>query len=313
MSEIATLDTDRDWQKLDALITAEETAMADAAKAETSTESLNTGEQQAASNPESADTATAATDSTKTEAGAAQTDPAATEPNKQAPDPNAPKPGEPAKEQSRYAKELERRDKSWKALNAEKEALAKAKAEFEAQQAKVVAPKYTADQYDAAAEKFEAAGKYDLAEAAREKAKELRANPQAEAEARGAQESAQHQQALDASWQRVKAEMPEALDKSKPFNAALLAFIKAEPELMKHPNGPYLGAVFVRNQLQAEAAKPLQAEVETLRAKVKELEARVTVPGSGLSKLPAPKAFNEMTADEQERELERQFREESGG
>lgn len=222
---------------------------------------------------------------------------------------------------SRYAKEMARQERSWKAINERKSALDQREAELAKREAEMVRraaqsegerPRYTAEQYERAAAKFEADGKYDLAEAAREKAKELKANPQADAQARQGQASARQQQALDASWAKVKADMPEALDKSHPFNAALRDFIAREPDVLGHPNGPYLAAQFVRAQLAAAQAEGWRKEVETLRAKVKELEAQTTVPGGGLNRTPRIKEFHEMSSEEQAAELQRQYQAETG-
>jgi hypothetical protein len=296
-------DTDADLDQLNAQLS--ELEAADAAL-EPKASLTEEGKQQAASDSSanSGEQAAIAAQETKAEGGPAK--PPTTDQDK-----------EPAK--SKYAREVERQDRSWKAINERKAELdrreaevAKRDGELRQMAAQAAAPKFTAEQYAQAADKFEADGKYDLAEAARAKAAELRSNPPAEATARAAQEQARLQEGLDASWRRVKEEMPEALDKSGPLNAALIEFIKAEPDALRHPNGPHLAAQFVKAQLLAKEAGALKAEAEGLRAKVKELEARTTVPSGGLAKVPEPKGFNQMTLKEQERELERQYHEEAG-
>lgn len=219
-------------------------------------------------------------------------------------------PADPPK-QSAYAKEVERRDKSWKTLNAEKEAFAKAQAEFQAQRQQfeqsrkaAAKPAYTPEQYDAAAAKFEGEGKYDLAEAARAEAKRLRESPSEADQARAAQSQAQLEAAQKQSFAKARQEFPEVGQKGSPLHTALMEFLKEEPGVLDHPNGVYIASVFVKNRLEAARVPDLVKENDSLKSRVKELEALVTIPGGGPGKLPAPKSFEEMSLKEMEAELD---------
>lgn len=307
MPETIAQDTTADLEQLNALLDQAEAADAASATSRPDAASLTQPEpDQAAQSPEPSEPAKDAN--------------AGGEPKPEPPkDTSKDKPTEtpePEKAKSRYAKELERQERSWKAINERKAELEKREAELARREAELqakatAAPKYTAEQYERAADVFEQQGKYDLAEAAREEAKRLRENPRADAEAQARQAALEHKQGLEASWARVKAEMPEALDKSHPFNKALMEFIKAEPGVMDYPNGPYLAAQYVKVKLSADEAGKWKSEAETLRAKVRELEARVTVPGGGVNQIPKPKAFEDMTLEEQGRELDRLYREQA--
>ena len=98
------------------------------------------------------------------------------------PDPNAKPP-------SKFAKNQERLDKTWKSVNDSKAEMAKERVEIDAQRAAIAQerkewegkqqeqPQHSAEEYEAAAKHWEKQGLFDQAEAARSEAKRLRENP----------------------------------------------------------------------------------------------------------------------------------------
>jgi hypothetical protein len=240
---------------------------------------------------------------------------------------------------SSYRKEIERRERSWQELNKQKEAAKAREDELELREKTLVAREralatrgqaaklngYTAEDYDAAAPKFEAqaavfeqAGNFDeadkqraLAEKAREAAAQLRArNPAGDA--------------VTQSWQKLKSDLPEALNAASPLNRELRALIQTRPDLLGDEAGPYRVAVLAgrklvaqlegeKNKLAAEAQQVpgLKQQVEALTAKVRELEQLTSLPGGGgnLNRGGGSggKSFSTMTLAEQEAAIEREL------
>lgn len=224
---------------------------------------------------------------------------------------------------SKFAKEQERREKSWAKLNAEKEAFKKEQealqrerdqirsrqAEIEKKSTEEAKPRYTAEQYDTAAEKFDEEGKYELADLARQEAKRLRDTGEND-RVKKSQMATQFKTQLMNSWTKAKSDFPTILTEGTEENKALVEFLKAEPDALKHPNGPYLAASYVTFRLKAAKAEAMSKELDSLKSKIKEYEQRLQIPGSGNpASIPGEKSFEEMTASEQERELQRMLNE----
>ncbi len=158
----------------------------------------------------------------------------------------------PAAEKSRYAKAVERQERSWADLNAQKETLARERAEFTRVQAEHEAAKtkaeaeFSPEAYEDAANKFEAAGKFDLADLAKAKALELRKNPPAAKAAPAA--TAQQQQAAALEPQRrewaLKAgvDFPDVAKTNSAMQLRVAQLLNEEPDLKAHPKGIYMAA-----------------------------------------------------------------------
>ena len=203
---------------------------------------------------------------------------------------------------SAYRKEIDRRERSWESLNKQKAEFQAQRDEFELQRKTLEARErhlatkagaaklngYTAEDYDAAAPKFEAqalafeqAGDFDKADQQRELAVKAR-------EAAGQLRSRNPAgDGVTQAWQKLKSDLPEALNVQSPLNRELRALIQSRPDLLGDDAGPYRVAVLAGRklvaQLEGEAAKvpELLKQVEALTAQNRELEQRVSIPGGG--------------------------------
>lgn len=239
---------------------------------------------------------------------------------------------------SNYRKEVERRERSWQELNRQKEELKRERDEFDLQRQTVTEREkalrrvpqrngYTADAYEAAAPKFEAkarelemAGDFEkadeqrqLAESAKVTAAELRK------QAPGAGLTS------DEAWKRLKTDLPEALNVTSPLNRELRALIQTRPDLLADEAGPYRVAVLAgrklvagleqelaRHQGESRKVPELTKQVETLTARVRELEGKTSPAGDGGGGAAnrgngRGRDFNAMTTAEQEAHIEREL------
>lgn len=239
----------------------------------------------------------AQTDGTAAKPNSSSTDtPAATDPQKgqQQQTQTTPKPGEepPAKEPTRYEKARARQDNAWKQINdekaaikAERERLERERSEFSQRQQQDAA-QYTPDQYDQAAKKFEEQGKFDLADAARARAAELRKNPPPTPQQQEVlrQQQERHQAQMKEWWGKASVDYPDVAKSGTPANNALRTFLQAEPDAVRSPKGMYYAARLVTAETAAARVPAMEQELGALRAKVKELEA---LTGPGPTALPA--------------------------
>lgn len=227
---------------------------------------------------------------------------------------------EPAK--SKFAKEQERREKTWKEINERKEADAKEREQREREyQERVKAqearerewqeqhPEYTPEQYEAAAKQFEARGQLDMADAMREQAKA--------AQARGVKpQGLVLTDGIKASFAQVAKEFPEFRDPKNPLHGSLLKMVMEErPELLRIKDGPYLAAQHLRLAAAHEAATKTASEVPALRdenaklkAKVEELTKLTSIHGNGgPAKLPDGSRNGNLSIEEEGAALRREL------
>jgi len=232
---------------------------------------------------------------------------------------------------SKYQQNQVRLEGGWKKLNesktelqkqqdafkAQQDEFTKRQREFEAQQQKASQPKYKPEDYEQAAknwqteaEALEADGKFDEADAKRvlarkavEHAKQLRDNPppapktdvQAEAEFKAQQKE---------WWGKAAIDFPNVVKPGSPEQAALAALIKAEPAVINDPKGMYYAARLVTAEAAAASVPTITKENGELRAKVKELTEKLSIPGAGIATtVSRPKPDSEKTDDELEEEL----------
>lgn len=231
-------------------------------------------------------------------------------------------------EPSKYEKNVQRQKSAWEQINQEKadvrgererlkaeaEKLSTERKAFEDERSRYNQPKYTPDEYDKAADKFEAEGKFDLADKAREYAKYLRANPpkplQTDAQKQAEEKAKQDKVAAEQKEWLGKAgiDFPKTVQNGTPEKAAFEALIKAEPGISNDPKGLYYGARLVTAETAAARVPTLEKELGDLRAKVKELEENLAIPTdgsvSGAAKGEIP--FEQKSEDEQRAELGRQ-------
>ncbi len=216
------------------------------------------------------------------------------------PDPDAGK--------SKFQKENDRKEKTWEGLNKRKEVADAREAEIELraktleqrEQALRRVPKrngFTAEQFEAGVQKFEGlaahyeqAGDFAKADEQRQLAENART---AAAELRKLSPSA-GSRTTEQTWALLKADLPEALNTANPLNQELRTLIQQRPDLLADEAGPFRVAVLAGRKLvagletqlnasKAEAGKVpgLQAEVDRLSARVKELEGMTSPGGAG--------------------------------
>lgn len=225
---------------------------------------------------------------------------------------------------SRYEQARSRLEGGWKELNtgkatlqterdawkkqqeAERLALETERAEFEQQRSQAES-QFTPEAFDKAAARFEREGKLDLADAARERAAELRKNPP--------QKPADRLAAQRKDWAlKAGQEFPELAKQNSPFQVRVAQLLKAEPDLERHPKGLYLAARIANLEGKANEAAAVQAKFDAqtkalseAQAQIKELQ-ELVAPGDGTNNnhLPRGKSFEQMSDSEQFAELERQ-------
>jgi hypothetical protein len=201
---------------------------------------------------------------------------------KPADDPNAKK--------SNYAREMDRRDKSWKALNEEKEAFKAQQAELAQQRQKfqqereaalAAEPEFTAEQYLIAAKKFGEEGRIDLEQEAIELANHIKANPPelaAVQRKQAARIGAQQQESLA----RALGQTPDLGKPGTPLNLEAQKIVSEDPHVWNtHPNAWEHLARVATARLQAARVPELEKDLSKAQARVAELEKLTSVGPQG--------------------------------
>jgi hypothetical protein len=233
---------------------------------------------------------------------------------------DAEKKGDQESEKSKYAKERERKDRSWESLNAEKEQVRKDREELERERQELQSRRqqaeqpveskddkgFTASDYDAAAKTFRDRGDDDLAEAAEKQAKDLR-----EADQRAAGEG-QHRKFLDTWHKAVSDEIkarPELADESHALSVAVQKLLKEDEVFSRLPDGFKRAVEIASLRIQAASVPSLTEQVATLQKEIDRLNGERQPGGSGPTSKPKAKTFDQLTPDEQDAELRRQAEE----
>lgn len=234
---------------------------------------------------------------------------------------------------SKFAKDQERRLNTWKELNAEKElvrttaetlkqreaALAAREQKLSQREAKLSQPRFKPEDYEQHAGKLEAEAKkledegnftqadrkrYD-AEKAREYAAQLRANPP-KADPSEAEQAAQFKARQKEWWGKAAVDFPNVIKEGTPERTALIELLNKEPDIVNDPKGMYYASRLVSAETSAAHVPQLRKDLEAAQARIKELEQLTAVPGDG--SVPAtssgPKAFKDMSSEEQLAQLE---------
>jgi hypothetical protein len=237
-----------------------------------------------------------------------------------------PKADDKAKEledkRSKFVKNQERLERTWKGVNERKaeldkqeaelkaraESFAKQQAELEAKLAESQKPSHTPEQYESAAAHWEKQGQLDLAESARAEAKRLRENPPKPMTPTA--HAQQLQEAQKQSWVKAKEQFPELVDPKHPLNADMKKWLAEHGQthpVMQLPEGPRLIAQFLkvhrdyREMKEVSARVPvLEQQVAELTAKRTELERLLSTTGGGPTPQPKARAFEDMSDEEQE-------------
>lgn len=216
---------------------------------------------------------------------------------------------------SKYAREQERRDNSWKALNAEKEALAREKAEAAAQwkaereqlakeRAAAQQERHSPEKYEEAAALWEKQGQVEKAEEARAYAKELREKA-AKEQARGYTDDdlkLAHTNGFNAVLQKF----PDVGTKDSPLQKELIAVLRENPKMLERPDCYEMAIQIADGKARAAKVPDLEkavterdAQITTLKSEVERLTKLTTITGGGNHQAPQPKAYEDMTPDEQ--------------
>lgn len=256
--------------------------------------------------------------------------------------PEAQKPADSpaAGKESEYRKSQVRLEGGWKKLNesktelqkqqeqlkAQQEEFAKEKREFEAQRQKSSQPGYTPEQWDEAArqwraeaDQLEEAGKFEdaderrvLARKAEARGKELRENPPPPPktdEKALADWKAQQKE----WWTKAAVDFPDVQKADSPVAQKLKAIITPGAEgydpvlhkvIVDDPKGMYYVARLVTAETAAASVAAKDKELGELRAKVKELTEKYSIPGGGIAaSVPRQKADSDKSEEELEEEL----------
>ncbi len=193
---------------------------------------------------------------------------------------------------SKFAKDYARRENSWKELNRQKDEFKVQQSEFRAERERVAMErqewqrrrdqmdaKYSPEEYDAAAERWENDGEYKLAELARDRAKELRDSPTRE---QTLKTQAEDRQKAEKEWySKAAIDFPDTAKSGSEQNTKLKAFISSEPGVLQDPKGMYYASRLVNAETTATRVPVLEKELGELRAKVKELESTSLPSGQG--------------------------------
>jgi len=222
---------------------------------------------------------------------------------------------------SRFAKNVERQNRSWKELNdqkaalkAEQDKLAANRQAWEQQRAQVEQKdkEFAPEQYEQAADKWEKEGKFDLADLARTRATHLRQHPPERGPAPNpAPPPAAQQAELEAArkewWAKAAIDFPSVTKEGTPEHQAMGQFLQNEPAVLQSPKALYYAARMVGAEVAASRVPAMEKELGALRAKVKEFEVLTAssprgVPhGSPQGEVP----FNQRSDSEQFADLER--------
>ena len=232
------------------------------------------------------------------------------------PSPDQPK----AKAGDRKEKETQRLEKTWAAVNADKEKLAAERAELEklraeidqqrAQQPQQQQPQQpaairdntgrTAADYKEAAKMLRDEGEDSLAELADRKAGELE---QAEQQAQQQQSIEQAKAAWMDSVNNTLKARPELADPNHELSKAVKVLIEKNPGFVHLPNGFALAAEVAASKLAAGRVAALESEAKELRAQL-EAERKKLAPAGGGASFGQPGAKNLATLPAARREAE---------
>jgi len=211
---------------------------------------------------------------------------------------------------SRYEKAKSRLEKEWEDLRAEKAKLAAereaaAKATQAGTQPSSEAPKkssrrYSSEDYREAARSYRNEGNDDMAKAAESKAAEIEEEDRKEAETRTQNE-------LKSAWdQNLLKEVesnPELKDSSTKLYKAVSQLLQQHAILRNYPAGISDAVGLAKMHLKAETASDLEKRLKDAEAELGRLR-KATMPASGQPTAPAKvKTFDELSSEEQGREL----------
>ena len=207
---------------------------------------------------------------------------------------------------SREAKDMERKMRSWKSLNDEKEQFQKEREEFEQQKEKWRVQQlsetneirddegYSAKDYDKAAKEFRDDGEVDLAVDAEEKANKLR---EQEGETAKKLQADKFSKDFRSNYEQARATYPDLADHdSELFKRTEQVFLYY-PELLGDADGPRKAAWVASRDILASQAESFRDENQQLKNELEEYKSKLSISGSQPAPRPASKEFMEMDAE----------------
>ena len=215
------------------------------------------------------------------------------------------------KKPSRYEKAKSRLEKEWEDLRAEKARIA---AEREALQAKASSAgqevsqtptkdsrrKFSAEDYREAAKSYRNDGNDEMARAAEAKAAEVEAEDRRETEQRT---QAELKSAWDQNLLKEVEANPELKDSSTKLYKTVSELLQRHAILRNYPAGISDAVGLAKMHLRAETASDLEKRLKDAEAELGRLR-KATMPAASQPSAPAKiKTFDEMTSEEQGREL----------
>jgi len=245
---------------------------------------------------------------------------------------------------SRYAQDQARRNGSWEEINkskaqiaAEREQLTLEREQFAAQQqtSSSVARDETgksATDWEGFSSKFaqrstqraqlalqaEQAGDFEKAD----QLNGLAANDADLAKKAGERAAALKGAGTSAVWEKLKADLPEAMQFDGPLNKELRAALRSDAQMKADPIGPYRLAIRAqRKVVQAAEQRAVTAEkeaarvpeltkrIEALTAQVEDLTRKTSLPGGGanLTRGGSPQNWADKSTADMERELDQEL------
>ena len=215
------------------------------------------------------------------------------------------------KKPSRYEKAKSRLEKEWEDLRAEKARIA---AEREALQAKASSAgqevsqtptkdsrrRFSAEDYREAAKSYRNDGNDEMAKAAEAKAAEVEAEDRRETEQRT---QAELKSAWDQNLLKEVEANPELKDSSTKLYKTVSELLQRHAILRNYPAGISDAVGLAKMHLKAETASDLEKRLKDAEAELGRLR-KATMPAASQPSAPAKiKTFDEMSSEEQGREL----------
>jgi hypothetical protein len=217
---------------------------------------------------------------------------------------------------TKYARERERRDRSWKALQQEKEAFHRERDAFEQERSQLLSRSrqasqaaehkdelgYTASEYERAAEQFHRDGDERRATIAAQRARQAR---EKDAHVLGQSRQREFLDGWHGHVRELLDERPELKDETHGLSRAVQALLRDEPLFSHLPDGFRRAVELADLRLQAGSVPSLRAEVEKLKKEIDRLNGDRQPGTSGPTSQPRAKAFDQLSPAEQDSELRR--------
>jgi hypothetical protein len=223
-----------------------------------------------------------------------------------------------------FQKERARLNETWKKVEAEKEQLRREREEIAAERRKLTEAKPAptvpeqrplidgadADTWEAVASDFQAEGNLQLAAKAKKNADKLREQEKAATAAPTASRerfTAEEKQALNAEWQQNLAKLgkdnPELTQEGTPLSKRVAELLQANPLFSMRGDGINLAVEMAKTESRAAQVETLQKRIEQLEQENKRLEGLTALPSGGGNPPTSARQFEDLSLDEQEREL----------